>query len=168
MSVSVFAGSVEGLAVSSVIECGCGEWRSAVFASHAEAYSALEAGSVVSSCGDDYCVAMGSLFVVPEVEEPEVNLANINAEEVLPLLGITLGDEDFWCGSLPAEDFQGRVLLALALAPEDLGREAEPTVYLGWLGTRAPREAGYVQAKLAGMLEVADLALARGVEVCWG
>ena len=167
MSVSVFAGAVEGVAVSSVLECGCGEWRSPAFASHAEAYSALEAGSVVSACGDDYCVSMGSLFVVPEVAEPEVNLSNLNAADVFPLLGISLEEWD-WCGSTPAEDFKGRVLLALALAPEDLGRSPEPTVMFGLLGTIAAREAGYTQARLTAMLEVADLAIARGTEVCWG
>ena len=168
MSVSVFAGEVEGLAVSSIIECGCGEFRSSAFASHAEAYSAMTSGSVVTACGDDYCLALGTLFVVPEVSEPEVQMSNLNASEVFPLLGIDL-EESYWCGSMSADDFKGRVLLALALAPEDMGREAEPMGHavLG-IGIRAPREVGYTQARLAKMLEVADLALARGTEVCWG
>ena len=168
MSVSVFAGAIEGLAVSSVIECGCGEWRSAAFASHAEAYSALSARSVVSGCGDDYCLAMGDLFVVPETADPEVNMANLNAQDVFPLLGIDLEESD-WCGSMPADDFKGRVLLALALAPEDAGREAEPIGHavLG-IGIRAAREVGYTQTRLTMMLEVADLAIERGTEVCWG
>lgn len=168
MSVSIFAGEVEGLAVSSIIECGCGEFRSSAFASREEAYSAISSGSVVTACGDDYCLALGTLFVSPEVAEPEVQMANLNASEVFPLLGIDLAESD-WCGSMPADDFKGRVLLALALAPEDTGREAEPMGHavLG-IGMRAPREAGYTQARLAMMLEVADLALARGTEVCWG
>jgi hypothetical protein len=107
------------------------------------------------------------LYPADEVAEPEVNLSNLNAAEVFPLLGISLSDEG-WCGSLPAEDFKGRVLVALALAPEDLGRAAEPTVMFGLVGTIAAREAGYVQSRLAKMLEVADYALAGGREVCWG
>lgn len=168
MSVSVFAGEVEGLAVSSIIECGCGKFRSPAFASHAEAYSAMTSGSVVTACGDDYCLALGTLFVVPAVAEPEVQMANLNASEIFPLLGIGLEDSD-WCGSMPADDFKGRVLLALALAPEDLGRGAEPMGHAVFgIGVRAPREVGYTQARLTMMLEVADLALARGTEVCWG
>ncbi len=166
MSVSVFAEMLEGN-VSSVLECSCGAWRSSAFASRAEAYAALEAGSVVSECRDDYCYAEGVLYPADEVAEPEVNLSNLNAAEVFPLLGISLSDEG-WCGSLPAEDFKGRVLVALALAPEDLGRAAEPTVMFGLVGTIAAREAGYVQSRLAKMLEVADYALAGGREVCWG
>lgn len=168
MSVSVFAGEVEGLAVSSIIECGCGEFRSSTFASREEAYSAISSGSVVTACGDDYCLALGTLFVVPEVSEPEVQMANLNASEIFPLLGIDLGDSG-WCGSMPADDFKGRVLLALALAPEDLGREAEPMGHAVFgIGIRAPRAVGYTQARLAKMLEVADLAISRGTEICWG
>jgi hypothetical protein len=112
---------------------------------------------------------MGSLFIVPEVAEPEVNCANLNAEEVLALLGIEGDFHDICVGSLPAEDFKGRVLLALALAPEDLGRPAEPIGHAVFgIGIRAPRPAGYIQDNLAGLLEVADLALSKGVEVCWG
>lgn len=168
MSVSVFAGEIEGLAVPSLIECGCGEFRSSAFASHAEAYSAMTSGSVVTACGDDYCLALGTLFVVPEVSEPEVQMSNLNASEVFPLLGIDL-EESYWCGSMSAGDFKGRILLALALAPEDFGREAEPIGHavLG-IGIRAPREVGYTQVRLAMMLEVADLAISRGTEVCWG
>lgn len=168
MSVSIFAGGVEGLAVRSVIECGCREWRSAVFASHAEAYAARISGSVITECGDNYCEALDGLFVVPEVSEPEVQMANLNASEIFPLLGIDLAESD-WCGSMNAADFKGRVLLALALAPEDLGRAPEPMGHavLG-IGIRAAREVGYTQTRLSLMLEVADLALIRGTEVCWG
>lgn len=181
MSVSFFA-SIEGnVVIPSFVECGCGSFRSQVFASRSEAYEAMTAGKVASTCADDYCVGMADLFVSDD--EPEANLSNANAVEMLDYLGIQVGVEfsERCVGSLPAEDFKGRVLMAMALVPADEGVPAHKvgagSEMAGFAGEMARaghpnvwdcgRPAGYNQAKLGYLLEVAEYALEQGREVVW-
>jgi hypothetical protein len=107
----------------------------------------------------------------PVFPEPEVNFANLRAGEVLDLLGIQVGEDfsDRCIGSLPASDFKGRVLMAIALAPKDEGMPAYQATLPVWGEvTVAPREAGYYNIRLEYLLEVADFALANGRAVVWG
>ena len=51
----------------------------------------------------------------------EFNCSNLNASGLLDLLGIQVGEafEERCCGSMSAEDFLGRVLIAQAINPAD-------------------------------------------------
>jgi hypothetical protein len=110
-------------------------------------------------------------------EDIEVNMSNSNAHAVALTLGIDL-DPD-WCGSMPAEDFLGRVLVALAISPIDEGmpsyqmapgddagvfgivREGGPTFIQG------ARHPGYLQGRLYQLHELATWAVANGAEILW-
>lgn len=170
MSVSFFASLDGDVVIPSFAECGCGSFCSQTFASRAEAQQAIQSGLVVSTCADDYCVAYGNLWVSDN--EPAVNLSNDNADEMLNNLGI-LVDTAFserCAGSLSAEDFKGRVLMALALLPTDEGMPAYRISEEGAEGAQmwqGARPAGYSQDKLNNLLEVAEYALAQGREVVW-
>ena len=194
MSVSFYAEIVEGLSVPSVLECGCESWRSPVFASATDAAIARLDGKFTLGCADDLCHKYG-VFIVPALAEPEVNLSNGNASEMLDNLGIQVG-EDFaerCIGSMPAEDFKGRVLMALALCPADEGMPAyklgseEAPAHFGFIADalegkaqaeaegregvtvwQCARREGYTQEMLGYLLEVAEYAQAQGREVVWG
>lgn len=99
-------------------------------------------------------------------DEPGVHLSNMNARLIMDLLG--LGTEHL-CGSLDAEDFLGRVLVAQGCSVGDPGRPAEMS--RGTSGATVidcGREAGYSEKKLELLREVAEFARARGVPVTWG
>lgn len=105
---------------------------------------------------------------VPAAEELAVNTSNSNAFRVCETLGIDLEAEG-WCGSLPAEDFLGRVLVALAIEPADAGRPATVDAAPG----RATfidcgRPEGYVEERLGWLRELADWAVANGAEISFG
>lgn len=112
-------------------------------------------------------------------EEIGVNMSNSNAHRVAQTLGIDL-DPD-WCGDMAAEDFLGRVLMALAISPADEGmpshtlqpgddagvlfgtvREGGPTIIAG------ARRPGYLQERLAELHELALWAVANDAVVMWG
>ena len=98
-----------------------------------------------------------------------VNMSNRNARPVLESLGIE-GD-DLWCGSMDAQEFLGRVLMALAVAPTDEGlpeHEWEGASEFGFgRFIDAGREPGYLQARLERLHEVAAAAVADGLQVVW-
>lgn len=110
--------------------------------------------------------------------EAEVNLSNLNASGLLDLLGVQVGEafEERCCGSMSAEDFLGRVLMAQAIMPADeglpvykmSGSEAEgvsgPTIW------SAGRSAGYYDQKLVWSRELADevISLGEGWVIQWG
>jgi hypothetical protein len=168
MSVSFSPAFVEGVDVPSVVVCGCRDFRSEEFPSYAVAYLALPA--VTSTCDDPYCHDLK--FIEPAVSEPEVNVSNLTAVELLDNLGILVG-EDFserCLGSISATDLKGRVLMALALLPEDEGMPAyeSSNTMFGLKVWAAPRPAGHTQNVLHRLLEVAEFALAQGRDVDWG
>ena len=114
------------------------------------------------------CAAEGietwDAFIVGEsaiASAPEVNMANGNAAEVL--LALDLDHADLY-GSEAGATFVGRVLVALATNRLDTAyiaaREGN-VVYSG-------REAGYIQSRLEGLLEVGEFAAAHGLGVTWG
>ena len=186
MSVSFYPEVVSG---KSVIVCGCEGWKSQEFSSHGEAYAAQVEQVVVSECSDEFCQTYPELFIISAEVSPEVNVSNINAEGVLDNLGIMVGQDfsDRCCGSISADDFKGRILMALALVPEDegmpayqlteapesgagssllaglgLGAEGGPQFWMG------ARPAGHAQEVLGRLLEVAEFAQANGRLVVWG
>ncbi|MBV7674284.1 hypothetical protein STHAL_33090 [Streptomyces halstedii] len=88
-----------------------------------------------------------------------VNMNNANAAHVLSALGYyeTYGAED-------AGLFLGRVLLALALAPQDAGRPAAGDGRYIDCG----RPQGYTQERLMQLHGLAATAQASGRRVTWG
>lgn len=149
-------------AVAHVITCICGEWNNGV------EYPSFEMAHMVAKgmkpeCGDPYC---DYVSVEPAVAEPEVQMSNSNAVGLLDILGIRVGEDfsDRCCGSLSAEDFLGRVLLAQGLNPADAGSD---TIAIGNM-VDCGRPAGYTDAKLDAMREVAQWALANKREIAWG
>lgn len=107
------------------------------------------------------------LASIPEAEELEINMSNTNAHRVCETLGINL-EEEGWCGSLPAQDFLGRVLLALAIQPADEGIPAHevPTGGVRWV--ECGRSEGYLQERLGQLRELADWAVAHDAEIDFG
>lgn len=130
-------------------------------------------GTGFVDCADEDCFTFG-LFTsgVYEGEEgPHINMSNINSVAVLEALGIKSAADEFsevCCGALQAEDFKGRVLMALAVAPTSAERLTEVrTAESGATMVHCGIEEGYVQHRLEALLEVADFALAQDREVTW-
>lgn len=128
----------------------------------------------LAGCEEDDCFIYG-LFgkaVYEGGDSPEVNMSNMNSVALLEVLGLKTDEDDFadvCCGSKAAEDFKGRVLMALAVAPVSAERVTEATLFeSGAMMVTCGVEEGYVQEKLEALLSVADFALSQGVEVCWG
>lgn len=125
------------------------------------------------ACEDEDCFLYG---IHPHaVEEgpqaPEVNMANGNTVAVMEALGIKTDEVSFEAvcsGSLPAEDFLGRVLMALAVAPVSAERPTlveknEGQATFVQCGVRE----GYVQEKLLELQAVAEFAVRENREVSW-
>lgn len=148
--------------VPHVVTCICGEWTTGVvYPSYDMARMMLK--DLKPSCSDLYC---DYAYAVPEVSEPEVQMSNSNAFMLLSLLGLALSEDfsDYCSGSIPAEDFLGRVLLAQGLNPADAGSD---TIVVGNM-VDCGRPEGYTDAKLDAMREVADWAIANKREIVWG
>jgi len=109
-------------------------------------------------------------------DDPEVNVSNANARLLLEALGLPFEDGS---GSLDADDFLGRVLTALAVAPEDAGVPVHqmvpgestifgPVVEGGATFIDCGRRPGYLQERLLQLEEVATHSLLAGRKVSWG
>ena len=107
------------------------------------------------------------IMSIPAAEELEINMSNSNAFRVCGTLGIDLEAEG-WCGSLPADDFLGRVLLALAIEPVDAGVPAHELPGIGPRWIECGRPEGYAQERLGQLRELADWAIAHGAEISFG
>lgn len=127
----------------------------------------------LANCEDSDCFTFG---IFPSAihaggEGPTVNMSNGNSVAVLEALGLKTDEDDFsdvCCGSLSAEDFKGRVLMALAVAPISPERVTEVTnLPTGSTIVNCGREEGYLQEKLEQLLEVADFALEAARSVTW-
>lgn len=93
---------------------------------------------------------------------PQVNLNSRNAAEILHLLGLPVEQD----GEHPAEDFHGRVLLALALADTTIDEHGLPATTDGrW--TTCGRQPGHIAARLANLHEVAAWAIEHNAVVAW-
>lgn len=140
-------------------------------------FYALTAGGelVVHSHGDDTPednarIAAGIPFAP--------NCANGNAPGVLEALGLPLGEDGDHYGDVTAEDFLGRVLLALAITPADPGIPAtsrdisdgfgdQPILTAGGRWHDMGRRPGYLQAKLGELHELAAWAAPQGLRIAW-
>lgn len=120
-------------------------------------------------CGDEWCAASG-MFIHPIQTDPapDVNVSNHNALHLLDLLGITVEDGEPPMGSMSAEDFLGRVLLAQAVNPADAGVPATATEGAGSTVIHCGRREGYSEARLGDLHALAEFAVSRGRTIQWG
>lgn len=144
------------------------------FATHAEAYAEqiamLTRGEHPKGCADEYCLAMGHTFIdaVCAMDTHEVNLSNVNARFILGNLGLVTEEGADMSGTLDAEDFLGRVLLAAALSPEDEGIPSHAASSTGATMVECGRRAGYLHEVLDSLRAVADDAIRLREKVYWG
>lgn len=121
-------------------------------------------------CGDEWC-AGSMLFIHPiQVDPaPELNVSSQNAIHLLGLLGIPFDAEDgAIAGSMPAEDFLGRVLMAQAVNPADAGVPARTLPSEGGATViNCGRREGYSEDRLAPLHELAEFAVSRGRTIQW-
>ncbi|MEU9065216.1 hypothetical protein AB0D13_42010 [Streptomyces sp. NPDC048430] len=100
-----------------------------------------------------------SVTFTAELGDDSVNMSNANAARVLAALG-----HSELCGDEGADAFLGRVLLALAIEPEDCGR---PSLTEGrYIDCGRPE--GYTGKRLRELHALAECALRRGKRVTWG
>jgi hypothetical protein len=171
MSVTFSPATPESVSIAHALACPCGAWVSSeVFPDYVSASKARYAGSIKSACVDEYCLMDSNVLLpVPAVEFPEVNLANGNAFMMLETLGVDVADD--LCGEMSADDFLGRVLIALAVSPDDDGMPAYKISNDDDQGAtiwQAARPAGYVQDVLEALREIAEFSKGKGWGVCWG
>lgn len=168
-----------------VIACCDGSVEHApVFADYVTAKAAYEDGELTLLASDadrpllpgcempDICPDYGWMIrEVHTMQIPDVQASNANARTLLNALGYGTDDSDrdpFACteelsGSEDADSFLGRVLLALAVLPEDAGLPVVTTGRVHDCG-RAP---GYVQEKLNGLRTLAQWCQEHGRAVSW-
>ena len=110
---------------------------------------------------------MSVTFTADVVEHPSAPVVNVNVSNAVRLLGV-LGypAEDALGGEVSAGEFLGRVLLALAVEPDDAGMP----------GCEAPdhgrfiecgRLPGYLQDRLRDLHELAEWCQERSSTVTW-
>lgn len=123
--------------------------------------------AVLDTCTNTGTFKCGDATISHAVEAlgmlPSVNMANGNAEDVLDALGINRHDIS---GSMPARDFLGRILMALAVAPESAPIPAH-TMGGATNVVRCERAPGYVQDRLRDLHEVAEFAIAHDRPITW-
>lgn len=94
-------------------------------------------------------------------------MSNANACEIFSYLGIELS-EDGWCGTMDARTFLAKVLVALAMAPEDNGRETyEESTGTGARVIYCGRYPQYTQIKLDALRKLAILAKDNNRVLVW-
>ena len=144
-----------------VISCSCGAANAVTpYATYQDAVDARTVG-VTPVCGDDFCAAYPVMVKAEELAAPEVNMSNINAREVITMLGLSTED---LCGTLQASDLLGRILIAQAVAPRDAGIPATQEGNFVYGG----REEGYTDDRLIELLSVAEYAAERNLVVSFG
>jgi hypothetical protein len=105
-----------------------------------------------------------SVHAIEDLERPEINVSNANATHLLHALGYgEHGELDELFGDATPEEFRGRVLTALALAPAD---EGTPSYQDGnWV--ECGRRPGYLQNRLTELLDLADWCARNARPVQW-
>lgn len=96
-----------------------------------------------------------------------INMNNRNAALVSDALG-NLFDEFEWFGEMPASDFLGRVVMALAVAPKDEGMPSYEHTGPGARVIEGARSPGYLQERLVQLHTLAEWAVANNANVWWG
>lgn len=120
-------------------------------------------------CTSEDCLIYGPArnVLTADPETPSVNMSEVNAAEILEVLGVNMMEEGS-CGSFSVEDLEGRLLMADALAPVS---ELRPTfTHKGETGPTnvyCAREEGYVQNKLARIAGVVAAAKELNRMVVW-
>lgn len=157
------------------------------FSTHEAAYTlhaAIREGTAhIDGCTQEpyRCQDGGIMYEVEALGvTPTVNVASSHAVDILEVLGLTSRHEpietdghtalnipgDDLCGSLPAQDFLGRILMALAVAPESAERPAYAAVGASHV-TSCYRRAGYLQSKLHELHEVAQFCHTHDRPIIW-
>ena len=98
-------------------------------------------------------------------QDPTVQLSNNNASYLLEALGIT--NQELY-GQLPADDMLGRILLAIAVAPEDPGIPAHNLPSSGAVLINCGRPEKYLQNKLTQLRDLVDFAKIHNSNISWG
>lgn len=135
--------------------------------------AARDSGRVLPGCTDPEGISELSGYFVETVttdegQVPTVNLSNRNAADVLGMLGCTHDGEPEMVGACSADDFEGRVLTALALVPVDAGVPAYETASAGGATVlECGRRPGYHQDILGRLHELATWSRARQRTVYW-
>jgi hypothetical protein len=110
--------------------------------------------------------ASGNTFARFDTDaDPSVNMSNTNALHILDTLGFP---EREYVGSTDAEDFLGRILLALAVAPHDAGIPSHVVPGPGATVINGGREDGYTQRRLEQLRTLAEFARLHRANVTWG
>ena len=162
------------------VECVCG----ATFLSEGEQpmtrdqvetllYSFRDNPRGLENCKDDDCYYYGiySKAITEGPESDSVNVANGNSVPIFEALGLMhegVTFEDVCAGSMPAEDFLGRILMHMAVAP--VSAEKPTLVNQGARGAKeivCGRPEGYVQDQLARLQAIAEFAVAQGRDIMW-
>lgn len=167
MSVSFYADLTP--VVGYRIECFCGAKLSEIYKNYNDAAAKIDLVELDCDCGDNFGYHANAVH--EGVNSDEINVSNSNSVSILEVLGLMTQDDEFCdvcCGSMNAEDFLGRVLMALAVAPESAERVSEQTMFAsGGMYVQCGRPAGYVQSKLLRLKEVAEFAIQHDREVIW-
>lgn len=136
------------------------------FPDHAAAVQALVAHN--SACDREDCAIYGGQAVPVQAERmPDVNVSNTNAVAMLDVLGFGNDPSYDIGGECDADNFLGRILLALAVSPKDDGVPAH-TPYADndrWID--CGRRPGYTQDVLDNLRDVAEWSRENGRTVSW-
>lgn len=156
------------------VGCLCPTVVAPVFGDRNDAVAFLAAWQAapvaLEGCDDESCLAYGLYVDAVEADpRPEVNVSNVNGGALLRALGLYADDasfEDVCCGAVSGQDFLGRVLVALAVAPADAGMPAHASAtHSNFID--CGRSEGYLQDRLETLREIAEFAVSRSTEVTW-
>ncbi|RLK54436.1 hypothetical protein [Actinokineospora cianjurensis] len=124
-------------------------------------HRALLAGCTEPELCPDYPL---SVRAIEDLERPEVNVSNLHAAHLLHALGYgELGRLGELFGDATPEEFRGRVLTALALAPVDMGVPS----YQDGNWNEGGRQPTYFQDRLTELLDLADWCAQHARSVQW-
>lgn len=158
--------SVESPILGWTITCSCGDVRlDGMHETYEAATGALATLKTDLTCS--FCADFGDGPRTDAVllfdDAPSLNVSNANAGTLLRTLGLYDPEGDL-TGALSGKTLASRVMEARVLEPQDAG---VPASSIGIVIDCGRRE-GYIQDRLATLLEVANYAWDKDVEVYWG
>ena len=158
-----------GFAVSCYAYGNSNDWHGPASSTPEEAQAAHAVDHAGNPDCDGAINGTATISVYDTDGDPSVNVSNTNAVHLLELLGLRDDEGPLMCGSVPASDMRGRILLARALAPVDAGvpatvthNDGGPTVYDGG------RPVGYASKRFDDLDRVVDFAIDCGADISWG